>query len=87
LGHFAQLCASLRRHSAGTRFAQAARITDVHEVQAMWNWISCYVTGHDYSVCCNQGRMFLRCLVCGRRSEGWVVHPQPAHQGHVHAHD
>jgi len=47
----------------------------------MWNWISCYVTGHDYSVCCDQGRIFLRCLVCGRRSEGWEVHPQ-----HVHAH-
>jgi sRNA-binding protein len=40
----------------------------------MWQWIACYVTGHDYAVCCNHGRMFLRCIVCGRRSEGWVVH-------------
>ena len=27
--------------------------------------------------------MFLRCLVCGRRSQGWVVH---AEQDHSHAH-
>jgi hypothetical protein len=47
----------------------------------MWNWIYCYVTGHDYSVCCEQGSMFLRCLVCGRRSQGWVVH----HSHHDHA--
>jgi hypothetical protein len=52
----------------------------------MWNWICCYVTGHDYSVCCVSGSMFLRCVVCGRRSQGWVVHGQPAH-AHVHAHD
>ena len=25
----------------------------------MWNWICCYVTGHDYSVSCNEGAMFL----------------------------
>jgi hypothetical protein len=46
----------------------------------MWSWISCYVTGHDYSVCCDRGCMFLRCLVCGRRSGGWVVRA-----GHVHS--
>ena len=39
----------------------------------MWNWISCYVTGHDYSVSCKGGSIFLRCLICGRRSQGWVV--------------
>jgi hypothetical protein len=44
----------------------------------MWHWIRCYVTGHDYGVCCNHGRMFLRCIVCGRRSEGWVVHAHHA---------
>jgi len=48
----------------------------------MWIWISCYVTGHDYAVACNHGRMFLRCVTCGRRSEGWVVHAQ---QSHAHA--
>jgi hypothetical protein len=51
----------------------------------MWNWISCYVTGHDYSVCCDGGAMFLRCIVCGRRSQGWVVHAH-AHGHHDHAH-
>jgi hypothetical protein len=39
----------------------------------MWNLISCYVTGHDYSVSCESGAIFLRCLICGRRSQGWVV--------------
>jgi hypothetical protein len=48
----------------------------------MWAWISCYVTGHDYCVSCDNGRMFLKCVVCGRRSEGWVVHHVP---GHAHA--
>jgi len=47
----------------------------------MWKWISCYVTGHDYSVCCSSGAMFLRCIICGHRSAGWVVH-----SGHGHAH-
>jgi hypothetical protein len=57
----------------------------------MWNRISCYVTGHDYSVCCDGGAMFLRCVVCNRRSHGWVVHgtqdqaPSNTHQ-HSHAH-
>jgi hypothetical protein len=46
----------------------------------MWNLICCYVTGHDYSVCCDGGAIFLRCLVCGRRSHGWVVHE------HTHGH-
>jgi len=48
----------------------------------MWSWISCYFTGHEYSVCCERGRMFLRCLVCGRRSEGWVVRAQHVHAPH-----
>ena len=26
----------------------------------MWSWICCYVTGHDYSVSCDGGAMFLR---------------------------
>lgn len=48
----------------------------------MLSWISCYVTGHDYSVCCEQGRIFLRCVVCGRRSEGVVVCSGHAHAQH-----
>ena len=51
----------------------------------MWSWIVCYVTGHDYSVSCDGGAMFLRCVVCGRRSQGWVVNPAHAHAG-SHAH-
>jgi hypothetical protein len=46
----------------------------------MWSWIFCYVIGHDYSVSCGSGAMFLKCVSCGRRSQGWVV------QGHAHAH-
>jgi hypothetical protein len=55
----------------------------------MWYWISCYLIGHDYSICCESGAMFLRCTNCGRRSQGWDVvhteHAQLAHE-HVHAH-
>jgi hypothetical protein len=54
----------------------------------MWHWISCYLIGHDYSICCEAGAMFLRCSNCGRRSQGWDVahneHPPLAHQ-HVPA--
>lgn len=46
----------------------------------MWSWIYCYVIGHEYSVACDGGAMFLRCLSCGRRSGGWVV------KGGAHAH-
>jgi hypothetical protein len=42
----------------------------------MWSWILCYVRGHDYSVTCNCGSMFLRCVACGHRSRGWVVHDE-----------
>ena len=45
----------------------------------MWNWIACYVNGHDYSICCESGSMFLRCVLCGRRSQGWLVHNRGAH--------
>jgi hypothetical protein len=40
----------------------------------MWSWIFCHVVGHDYSVSCDGGAMFLRCIACGRRSHGWTVH-------------
>jgi hypothetical protein len=45
----------------------------------MWNWIACYVSGHDYTVTCQQGAMFLRCALCGRRSQGWLVHRDEHH--------
>lgn len=47
----------------------------------MWNWLNCYLSGrHDYGVTCSSGSIFLRCIHCGKRSEGWMVH---AHQqGH-----
>ena len=44
----------------------------------MWNWIACYVSGHDYSVSCQDGAMFLRCVLCGRRSQGWTRAPRRA---------
>ncbi len=44
----------------------------------MWDWINCHVAGrHEYSVWSDSNRMFLRCLRCGRRSNGWDV---AAHQ-------
>jgi hypothetical protein len=45
----------------------------------MWNWIRCYVTGHDYSVSCEGGSIFLRCLICERRSQGWEVCTKSSH--------
>jgi hypothetical protein len=47
----------------------------------MWSWIFCYVTGHEYSVSCSGGSMYLRCMACGRRSQGWVV----KNEDHAHA--
>ena len=40
---------------------------------AMWAWLSCFLIGHDYSVHCEDGAVFLRCLNCGRRSQGWSL--------------
>lgn len=37
----------------------------------MWSWLSCYLVGHDYSICCEHGAIYLRCATCGRRSQGW----------------
>jgi hypothetical protein len=51
----------------------------------MWNWIACYVTGHDYTVSCEGGSVFLRCLICGRRSQGWTVHSNQSHAHRPHA--
>ena len=34
---------------------------------------------HDFGVTCSSGSIFLRCLHCGKRSNGWAVHnEQPA---------
>jgi hypothetical protein len=46
----------------------------------MWNWLNCYLSGrHDYGITCASGSIFLRCIHCGKRSNGWAVHEeQPA---------
>jgi hypothetical protein len=43
----------------------------------MWN---CYLSGrHDFGVTCSSGSIYLRCIHCGKRSNGWAVHDeQPA---------
>ena len=44
----------------------------------MWNWLNCYLSGrHDFGVTCASGAMFLRCIHCGKRSNGWAVHNEP----------
>lgn len=41
----------------------------------MWNWISCYLSGkHEFGVSCEPGNVFLRCVHCGRRSQGWALY-------------
>ena len=41
----------------------------------MWNWLNCYLSGrHDFGVTCSSGSIFLRCIHCGKRSNGWAVH-------------
>ena len=43
----------------------------------MWNWLNCYLSGrHDFGVTCSSGSIFLRCIHCGKRSNGWAVHDQ-----------
>jgi hypothetical protein len=45
----------------------------------MWNWLNCYLSGrHDFGVTCSSGSIFLRCIHCGKRSNGWEVHNHPA---------
>jgi hypothetical protein len=40
----------------------------------MWNVFNCYLSGrHDYGVWCEPGTIFLRCIHCGKRSEGWAM--------------
>lgn len=56
----------------------------------MWSWISCYLMGHDYGVCCETGAIYLRCQTCGRRSNGWDLHRETVEgiqtQGEPHRH-
>jgi hypothetical protein len=46
----------------------------------MWNWLNCYLSGrHDFGITCSSGSIYLRCIHCGKRSNGWAVHnEQPA---------
>lgn len=45
----------------------------------MWHLLRCYLSGrHDYGVGCEPGAIFLRCVHCGRRSNGWNVDTRPA---------
>jgi hypothetical protein len=45
----------------------------------MWNWLNCYLSGrHDFGVSCHSGSIFLRCIHCGKRSNGWAVHGEQA---------
>jgi len=44
----------------------------------MWNWLNCYLSGrHDFGVTCSSGSIFLRCIHCGKRSNGWAVTNEP----------
>jgi hypothetical protein len=45
----------------------------------MWNVVSCFLSRrHDYGVWCESGTIFLRCVHCGKRSDGWAVHAKGA---------
>jgi hypothetical protein len=52
----------------------------------MWDWINCHLAGrHEYAVWSDSNRMCLRCLRCGRRSNGWAVAANNDETGqHVH---
>jgi len=49
--------------------------------ETMWTWLTCLLIGHEYSVHCEQGAVYLRCMSCGRRSHGWTVEPVSGHHG------
>jgi len=50
----------------------------------MWDWINCHLAGrHEYAVWSDSNRMYLRCLRCGRRSNGWNVASQDDTHTHV----
>jgi hypothetical protein len=40
----------------------------------MWNWFNCYLSGrHDFGIWCEPGAIFLRCVHCGKRSNGIAI--------------
>jgi len=45
--------------------------------ESLWHRLGCYITGHDYSVRSERARIYLRCDVCGHRSDGWALHADP----------
>ena len=51
----------------------------------MWDWISCHLCGrHEYCVWSEPGTVFLKCIHCGRRSNGWQLAAADAeHHHHV----
>jgi hypothetical protein len=42
--------------------------------------LSCYLSGHDYSIRQSQGRMLLVCHTCGHRSEGIPLTRPTSHE-------
>ncbi|MGE5359174.1 MAG: hypothetical protein ACM3NQ_09155 [Bacteroidales bacterium] len=49
----------------------------------MWDWINCHLAGrHEFVVWANSNQVCLRCMRCGRRSNGWQV---AGGDGHQHA--
>jgi hypothetical protein len=73
--------ANQRMDSVRMPFDAAAPSLRTKEVVSplMLNWLNCYLSGrHDYSVTCASGSIFLRCIHCGKRSNGWAVHQQHA---------
>jgi hypothetical protein len=53
----------------------------------MWNWLNCYLSGrHDFGVSCEPGAIFLRCIHCGKRSNGWDLNARQAPLKPVAAH-
>ena len=50
----------------------------------MFKWFSCYLSGqHDYGMWCQPGEIFLRCVHCGRRSNGWQLGTHPSSTSHT----
>ena len=53
-------------------------VADSKREAFMWNWLNCYLSGrHDFGITCASGSIFLRCIHCGKRSNGWAVHNEP----------
>jgi len=48
----------------------------------MWDWINCFLCArHEYCVWSEPGTVCLRCIHCGRRSNGWQL--GEAAEGHA----